>query len=165
MFKPRRGHAKGYIEQVLEKIEPDLLPDEMSQLTDEVDSSLAAYGLQANKDPKDGRNLDELRLRRQETLKKSIAIALSNMRSSIERQSPESRAESRLRAEIKRVLKRARIKLTLEERSKIEDRMIRLLDDYTRAPDEDKQRVYEHGEQEVFSILDPPAKSLGASGW
>lgn len=164
MAKDGKRYLKGHIRRVLEMIEPDLLPDETSQLVDEIESSLAAYALQAEKDKKGKKANDDLKSHRQKTLKQSIAIALSTMRNAIERQSVESRAEKRLRGHISKVLTAAKIGLTEDEKSRIEDRMIRLLDDYSRASDEDRNAVYKRGEEEVFSILDPPAKSFGASG-
>ncbi len=163
MAKIRQRDLRSHIRRVLEMIEPDLLPDEVSQLTDEVESSLAAYASQAVKGKAEEKAQEELKLHRQNTLRQSIAIALSGMRNAVERQSPESRAEKRLRGHISEVLMAVNIGLTEDERSKIEDRMIRLLDEFTQASSENKYEVYNRGEQEVFSALDPPAQSLGAS--
>lgn len=153
---------KAHIRRVLENVEPELLVDETSQLTDQMESSLAAYAAQLDVDFLTDKH-EELKKHRQETLKKSIAIALNAVRNLIERQTPESRAENRLRGFIGEVLDAVDMKLTEDEKSKIEDRMIRLLDDYARAPSENKDAVYSRGEQEVFSALDPPARSRGAS--
>jgi hypothetical protein len=126
---------------------------------------MAAYALQAKKDREEEKTKVELKAHRQNTLTQSIAIALSAMRDAVERQSPKRRAEQRLRGHISETLTSVNIGLTDEEKSRIEDRMIRLLADYSRASSENKELVYERGEEEVFSILEPPAKSLGASGW
>lgn len=165
MAKIVQSDLKGHIRRVLEMIEPDLLPGETSQLVDEMESSLAAYASRAEKDKEEKQPKDELKLHRQNTLRQSIAIALSAMRNAVARQSPESRAEKRLRGHIKEVLTVVNAGLTDDEKSKIEDRMIRLLDAYTQASNENKHAVYERGEKEVFSIVDPPAKSLGAPGY
>lgn len=157
-----RGDIKHHVRRVLGLVEPDLFPDEMSQLTDEVESSLAAYASQADKDKKESQKKDELKEHRQKALKTSISIALNSLRNSIRRQSPQERAEKRLRIQVRRVLTLPEMNLSDEEVSKIEDRMISLMEKYAAASGENRYEVYKRGEEEVFAVLSPPAKSFGA---
>ena len=154
-------NLKSNIRHVLELAAPDLLPDEVSQIVDEIDSSLAAYATQlrhSSDEPK-----DQLRRRLLEALDKSIEMSLAKVRDAANRANPTVRAEKRLRVHIKELLTKVDLNLTEDEQRKVEERMIRLLDEYAHARDEDKHIVYAIGVEAVLAALDPPAQSRGAS--
>jgi len=160
----RNETVKQHIQRVLERAEPSLLPEELSQLADHVESSLASYASQLRRDRREGKADELLKEHRQKTLEISMAIALREVLDSVAKESSTIRAGKRLRDEIRKVLAAQDFGLTDDEKKRIEDRLIKLLDDYVLSPDEAKADLYDRGEQQVLSILDPPTRSKSASG-
>jgi len=128
-----------------------------------IESSLASYATQVRRDVQSKEDSEKLQLHRQDTLEKSIAIALNAARDAAGRQTSASRAEKRVRGYMEEVLDAVDFGLNENEKKKIEDRMINLLDEYARTPKEDRDTVYEQGEKQVLATLEPPARPQSAS--
>src|SRR5438132_7426018 len=89
---------------VLQHFEPDLLPDELTRLTDEIEASFDAYASETIRMQQRKEDTEELTKHRKEVLSKSLDNAIVQMRDAIKREPPTARAEKRLRRELKRVL-------------------------------------------------------------
>lgn len=154
-----------HIKRVLENAEPEFLPDELSRLTDEIEASLEAYASETARAEAAQKETEDLKSHRKTALSKSMEKAIARMRDAVRKEHPLSRAEKHLRNELKTVLTDMKTGLTDEEKRRVEDRMIRLYEDFSHAPKDKRSEVYSRGEQEILSSLRPEKlRSMTAGG-
>ena len=152
--------VKDHLKRVIQLAEPDLFPQEVSELTDTFADSLWSYAAQLRRDEYSGSNLKE---KRTADLKRSLSLALAALKGKLKKQPPNLRAERRLRTHIRSLLDTAVSGLTTDQERKVEDRIIRMLADFSKAAEDKKEQVYKLALEQVLATINPPAKSQGAA--
>lgn len=154
--------VKDHIRRVIQLAEPEMFPQEVSMLADTFDASLRSYAAQV----REGRHIvmsNALRDKRRVDLEKALKLAFAETQNAVKKQPPNLRAERRLRTYVRELMAKTVSGLTTDQERKVEDRIIRMLADFSKAAGDKKEQVYKLALEQVLATINPPAKSQGAA--